>query len=57
MGIEKHNCKENMKLDGEYEFIDEEVIFRGECSVCGRKMVETFSYVKTTDEETDKELK
>lgn len=56
MKVKNHNCKENMQLSGDSEFCDDEVFFWGECSVCGRKMVETFTYLKTTDQETDKEI-
>ncbi len=47
-----HNCAENIKLDNEFDQVGCEVIFSGECSVCGKKVTQTFTYLYTREQES-----
>jgi len=48
-----HNCGDNIKLDNEFDQVGDEMIFSGECSVCGKKVTQRFTYVDTRERKSD----
>jgi hypothetical protein len=44
--IRTHNCKKKIIYKGEYQFNDAFVYFYGNCSVCGKVLVETFKSIQ-----------
>lgn len=45
----KHNCDENIIYNGEYQFENDMVFFYGDCSVCDKRLVETFKSIEIED--------
>lgn len=52
--VKEHNCAKHIKLDNEFDLVDNEMIFSGECTVCGKKVTQTFTYKDTREQDSDK---